>query len=167
MITQQIQRHLSWALDRNRLQTERKRVAKGFIVDKMKLALYNEIISGACNFGWKQDCVKQLSAMYKDISIDTLYSIVSQAYQRRIKKSYLLHHSATATKEYYEAYCAAAGTEPSGKWKLVSNSRKICIKFYGLLFTDYWTIFLFELHIYMYTHVTLSFKHITACAKLS
>ncbi|XP_014669961.1 PREDICTED: uncharacterized protein C15orf41-like [Priapulus caudatus] len=87
----------------------------------MKLSAYSEIISAAEKQNYNRNCVQYLSGIYPSISNETLYSIVSQAYQRYTKKSYPQHHSSAAVEAYYNAYSEAAGTEPPEEVRILKR----------------------------------------------
>ena len=52
----------------------------------------------------RNDCVKYLNEKYPSISHDTISSIYSQVYQRKIKKDYPKHHKRSTINKYIQQY---------------------------------------------------------------
>ena len=69
----------------------------------MKLTIYNDILSIIQEHN-SRECFKFIQEKYPDISINTLGSIYSQNYQKKMKKTHHVRYSPEAINDYFEKY---------------------------------------------------------------
>lgn len=72
----------------------------------MKLAVYNEIL-GIMQDYKSRECFKLIQEKYPELSTNTLGSIFSQNYQKKMKKTHHLHYSLDKMNDYYQKYSTA------------------------------------------------------------
>ena len=72
----------------------------------MKLAVYNDIIDIIQEHN-SRECFKAIQDKYPSLSKNTLGSIYSQNYQKKMKKTHHMHYNTDTMNDYYQKYSIA------------------------------------------------------------
>ncbi|XP_013419300.1 uncharacterized protein C15orf41 homolog isoform X1 [Lingula anatina] len=74
----------------------------------MKLADYQYIVKNI-HHSWNRNCLQDLAKKFPEYSMETIGSIYSQEYQKKMKKTHFKHYTQHITEEYYDRYQIAIG----------------------------------------------------------
>lgn len=69
----------------------------------MKLSVYNDVLNIMQEYNTRE-CFRLIQEKYPDLSINTLGSIFSQNYQKKMKKTHHIHYNPEKMNEYFQRY---------------------------------------------------------------
>lgn len=76
----------------------------------MKLEIYNQILTLMHTYG-SRDCLKTIALQFPGVTYNTLVSIYSQDYQKKMRKNHHKHHKLEVMENYYQRYLAGVAQE--------------------------------------------------------